>query len=507
MTRRRETRWRFGCPCCEGGVATDRRKLLFGGAALSALSATGLLQGVTGAAAQSSASPPASAPRGNNYVLRGGYVLTLDRNLNDIPIGDVHVRDGAIVAVGPSVEAAGAEVVSATGMIVMPGFIETHSHIWNSLFKNMRRPGVEYFPLKEAFGKHHTPVDYYRAHRLFLTEATNAGITTVINYAHNTQSPAHCDAEIRAMAESGLRGRYAYGGPDPMPADQTVDFADILRIKRQWFDSGSAKLVDFGFANRAPGPSGPLQKVYAQEYRFAKDNGLPIILHAGSAPSLHISPVQLAAEGLVDKTTLFVHSVTFDEKDREVLARIGASNSFSLYNELRGSVGHRLRTQILEMTRLGINVSLSFDATSLNPVSTFEQMRLAFHLASPGAQPSESGLTQTQCLEMATINGAKAMGIADRTGSLTPGKRADLIMLRATDLNMVPLVEAHSAVVHSANTGNVDTVIVDGRVLKFGGRILSVDPETVRREAIESAYLLRQRAGGQWTPKPHERPA
>ena len=117
-------------------------------------------------------------------------------------------------------------------------------------------------------------------------------------------------------------------------------------------------------------------------------------------------------------------------------------------------------------------------------------------------------LTQTQCLEMGTINGAKAMGIANKTGSLEPGKRADIIMLRASDINMMPFHDGHSAVLHSANTSNVDTVIVDGRVLKFGGKILSVNVDDVRREAMESFYLLRERAGGQWAPKPWEkRPA
>ena len=127
--------------------------------------------------------------------------------------------------------APGAEVIDAQNMIVMPGFIETHSHCWNALLKNMRRPGVDYFPLKEVFGKLHTPTDYYRAVRLFMTDALNAGITTVINYAHNTQSPAHVDAEIRAMMESGLRGRYAYSGPDPYPNDKTIDFDDVLRVE------------------------------------------------------------------------------------------------------------------------------------------------------------------------------------------------------------------------------------------------------------------------------------
>jgi cytosine/adenosine deaminase-related metal-dependent hydrolase len=161
------------------------------------------------------------------------------------------------------------------------------------------------------------------------------------------------------------------------------------------------------------------------------------------------------------------------------------------------------------MVRVGVNVCLSHDATSLNPTSMFDQMRLAFHIASPvpNTPVDKLRLTQTQCLEMGTINGAKAMGIADKTGSLKPGKRADMIMLRATDINMMPFSDGHSAVLHSATTANVDTVIVDGRILKFGGKILSVDVEAVRREAAESFYLIRQRAGGQWTPKPWEKPA
>jgi cytosine/adenosine deaminase-related metal-dependent hydrolase len=109
---------------------------------------------------------------------------------------------------------------------------------------------------------------------------------------------------------------------------------------------------------------------------------------------------------------------------------------------------------------------------------------------------------------MGTINGARAMGIANKTGSLEAGKRADIILLRATDINMLPFDDGRSAVLHSANTSNVDTVIVDGKVLKFGGKILSVNGDEVRREAMESFYLLRERAGGQWTPKAWEkRPA
>ena len=305
--------WRSGCACCAGATLATRRGFLAGTAALGAASGSGFLASFTGASAQG-----AVAPRGGEFVIRGGYVITMDKAAGDIPVGDVHVRNGAIVGVAPSISAPGAETIDAQDMIVMPGFIETHSHCWNALLKNMRRPGVDYFPLKEAFGKHHTPTDYYRAVRLFMTDALNAGITTVINYAHNTQSPAHVDAEIRAMMESGLRGRYAYSGPDPYPNDKTIDFDDVLRAKRTFF-SRPDNLIDLGYGLRPSTPLSAPLTAYPQEFRFAIDNGLPIILHSGSRPGV-MNPAKLQAEGF-SKNMIFVHSLMFDQKDREVMAR------------------------------------------------------------------------------------------------------------------------------------------------------------------------------------------
>jgi 5-methylthioadenosine/S-adenosylhomocysteine deaminase len=494
--------WRSGCPCCASKPTLSRRRFVASAAAFGAAAAAGVSFEPVVAAAQTK--PAATEPpRTRDFILRGGHVVTVDPKLGDLPAADVHVRDGAIAGIGPSLEAPGAEIVDARGMIVMPGFIETHSHCWNSLLKNLRRPGVEYFALKDAFGKHHTPIDYYRANRLFMTEAVNAGITTVINFAHNTQSPAHVDAEIRAMIESGLRGRYAYSGPDPYPGDKMLDTEDMLRVRRSFFDRPG--LIDLGYGMRPSPERGKPLAVYPQEFRWAQEQGLPIILHSGSRPNF-MTPAQLHAEGF-SKNMIFVHSLFFDQRDREVMVENGTSNSFSLYNDLRNQVGVELRHQLVDMVRLKVNVCLSHDATSLNPTSMFDQMRLAFHIGAPVPNTAVANMrvTQTQCLEMGTINGAKAMGIADKTGSLTPGKRADIIMLRATDLNMVPFHDPRAAVVHSANIGNVDTVIVDGRVLKFGGRIMSVDVDAVRREAVESFYLLRQRAGGDWAPRAWER--
>ena len=163
-----------------GRTATTRRGFLAGTAALGAASGSGFLVACTGASAQG-----AVAPRGGEDVIRGGYLITMERAAGDIPVGDVHVRNGAIVGVAPSISAPGAETIDARDMIVMPGFIETHSHCWNALLKNMRRPGVDYFPLKEAFGKHHTPADYYRAVRLFARSTSGRQTRSIAELRHS----------------------------------------------------------------------------------------------------------------------------------------------------------------------------------------------------------------------------------------------------------------------------------------------------------------------------------
>ena len=157
-----------------------------------------------------------------------------------LPRGDVHVRDGRIEAVGPDLAAAGAEVIDATDMIVMPGFVDTHYHMWSALGRNFVGDGFGYFPAKNATSKLFTPEDFYNSVMLGLVELANAGITTVHNWSHNTRTPAHADAELRAHRESMLRARYAYGHVDQMPRNEPLDYTDIDRVKREYFANGTA---------------------------------------------------------------------------------------------------------------------------------------------------------------------------------------------------------------------------------------------------------------------------
>src|SRR5262249_6520220 len=192
----------------------DRRTMLKGAAALSALAAASAEVSAQQPAARSAAAPAAPLPARREFVIRGATVLTMDPNIGDLGSGDVHVRDGAIVAVAPRVEPTNVQAVDGRGMICMPGFVDTHWHLWTSFLRPFVRADVDtlgYFPVSFRLGQLYTPEDSYRSVMLGLAEALSAGVTTVHNWAHNVRSPEHADAELAAMRDAGIRGRFAYG--------------------------------------------------------------------------------------------------------------------------------------------------------------------------------------------------------------------------------------------------------------------------------------------------------
>ncbi|WP_304305603.1 amidohydrolase family protein [Pseudacidovorax intermedius] len=482
----------YSCSCCSPAPGLTRRRLLLGAAGAGAL--------LAGCAATGGG----VAPAGNSYVLRGGHVISMDPAVGDIAGADVLVQGGRIAAIGTGLAVGDAQVVDARGMIVMPGFVETHWHMWNSLLKNMLRPGVEYFGLKAGLIEHHRPLDYYRANRLAIVEAINAGFTTVNNFAHNTRTPAHVDAELQALAETGIRARYSYGYIDPMPAEQTMPLADLRRVKAQWFGTASpfGDRVDLGVALR--GDQGSTREVFRQELQVARELGLPKVMHIGQSRRFRVNVAELVRLGFIDQQTLLVHGMAATPEDRAAMASLGLSLSVSPQSELRLAGDGDYREQLLQMLAAKINVCFSIDATSLGTVSPFDAMNTTWSLGIPWTQTPSEKLPRVdfdQCLQMATINGARALGLQDRIGSLAPGKQADIVLVRTTDLNMSPLGEPRSAVVRSATPANVDTVIVGGRFLKRGGRLIGVDPAQVMADAEDSLRAMRLRAGGAWAPK------
>src|SRR5262249_20821150 len=235
----------------EGRIS--RRTVLKGAAALAA---SGLAPGLGFPPTGFTARPgPALPPRGE-FVIRGATVLSIDPKVGDFPRGDVHVRNGAIVAVAENINAAGLTVLDARGMICMPGFVDTHWHLWTSVCRSIIRiddPRASHSRVTTAFGRHYTPEDSYRSVRLGLAEGLTAGATTVHNWAHNIRSPEHADAELRAMRDTGIRGRLAYGTPQGGPDEEPMDLAGLARIQREWMPNDGT--LTLGICSRNVGDS------------------------------------------------------------------------------------------------------------------------------------------------------------------------------------------------------------------------------------------------------------
>jgi len=450
--------------------------------------------------AQSALAP---VPRGN-YLIKGGAVITVDSVLGTLPRADVLVRNGRIEGVGPDLATPGAEVIDATDMIVMPGFVDTHYHMWSAIGRNFTADnGFGYFPAKNATSKLYTADDFYNSVMLGLVELANAGITTVHNWSHNTRTPAHADAELRAHRDAMLRARYAYGHIDQMPRNQALDFTDIDRVKREYFGGGTASegLLTFGVNLR--GVSQSDEATYHQDMKAAMERGLPVAIHASQAPPNTVDAEDYERRGWLGPKLLVCHYIPARDIDAEILARTRTPLSFATLSEFRLGLAGDPRVALLRMRKAGVVVSLSFDATSIAPPNMFETMRFTWNMGIPWkGTPSESlpPVGYRDVIEMATLNGAKALGIGDVTGSLAVGKRADIILIRANDINVAPMANIETTVVQSASPANVDTVLVDGRIVKRQGKLVAYDVEKIVREAKASALRIRTAAGGVLTP-------
>ena len=445
-----------------------------------------------------SARPATPLPPRGELVIRGAIVLSMDDEIGDFERGDVHVRDGAIVSVGRNINAAGISALDACDMICMPGFVDTHWHLWTSLCRSIIRsddPKRGYFAVTNALGRYYTPQDSYRSVRLGLAEGLSAGATTVHNWAHNIRSFEHADAELRAMRDTGIRGRLAYGTRQGGPNDEAMDLAGLARIQREWMPNDGT--LTLGICSRNVGDSAnPLRgnisvETARKDWGGARALGLPITMHT-SGPS----PVKLLEEaGLLATDVQLVHPLLTTSDERKILAARGVSYSTSPTGESQREASAGV-IQLGELLEAGVKTSISIDNTSSYACDYFQCMRILYALQLHRFG-QEMRLTAKRLVQLATRDGAIDLNIAQQTGSLTPGKRADLILVRTSDINMAPLSDPYEALVTYAQPRNVDTVIVDGRVLVRGGRFTALDHAEVMRQANESAAELRARAN--WT--------
>ena len=455
----------------------------------------------TAAAAEKAEKRPGGAmgklPARGEFVIRNAYVMTMDPSLGDLARGDVHVKGGEIVAVGAGVTAAGAAVIDGRGMIVLPGFVDTHWHMWNTLLRSMAGDKREhgYFPTVASLGKVFTRADMYQGTRLAAADAISSGFTFVHDWCHNIRGPEFALANLRALKESGLRGRFSYGTPQGHPPTETIDLADLERLRRDWASHASDGLLGLGLAWRGigAGTATLAPAVYRREFEAARAAGLPISVHAANARSRAGQIAALAKENLLGKDVQVIHAIWVTPEEIKSLAEAGSPVSVSPYTELRIGFGFPRTGDLLSG---GVTVGLSVDTTTLSGNADMFAIMKVIQNVENSLSENEFKLPARRVLELATIDGARSMGVGDRVGSLRPGKRADLVMVSTRDVNMGVFTDPAHMLVEAAQPSNVDTVVVDGRLLKRRGKLTAIDPGQVVSEA--SAALAGVRKRGNW---------
>lgn len=456
----------------------NRRQLMKSAGLLGA----GMTLGMGALGTEAAVGPATARGERPHLLFRQATILTLDPNVGTLAEGDVEVRDGRIVAVGQGLNAKGALVVEARGMILMPGLIDAHWHMWNSLVRNYAPTAqrTPYFKAMAALSGKVSAADAYLGVRLSLAEAVQAGITTVNNWAHNLRSPAHADAEWRAMVESGVRGRFWYGYPQDLAADAHMDYPDLeRRLARHKAGNG---LLDYGLAVRGPERTGPA--IWQQEWAFAREHGVPISTHIGVTAEAQKKKAlqQLAEKGLLGPKVQLVHGTHLDDDDLATVAQSKATLCLTPITEMR--VGYGL-APVMRLHRAHIPISLGIDTLTLSGnANPFMVMQTTLNLAT-GMSEDQMALAPLDVLHFMTQGAADEMGLGAVTGSITPGKRADLVLIDARRLGLTPLTDPAAAVVQSTSPMDVDTVLADGRVLKRGGLLIGVDTRELAGEAAQ----------------------
>ena len=433
-------------------------------------------------------------------LIRGGYVLTLDPSLGDLPNADVLIDGDTIAAVGHGLTAGPhANVIDARHRIVMPGFVDTHRHTWQTPVRGVLPSCTldEYFAgMLDNIGLQYRAEDVYIANLMGALEALNAGITTLLDWSHVNNTPEHADAAIGGLTDAGIRAVYAHGVPvggDWWANSSRKHPEDIRRIRTQYFQSDD-QLLTLAMAARAPGNT--TAEVAIHDWKLARELGIRISVHVGMRlTGVHVNHVlTLHQLGLMGPDTTYIHCTDSTDEELDLIARTGGSASVAPFVEML--MGHGVPPTGRLVAR-GVRPSLSIDVVSSVPGEMFTQMRTALvqerSLAftdTPDIAFAPT-LTHRDVLEFATIDGAKACALDRRIGTITPGKQADIILIRTDQVNVAPIVDPVATVVISADTSNIDTVFVAGRIVKHNGQLVRVDlPRLLERLNSARDHLL-----------------
>jgi cytosine/adenosine deaminase-related metal-dependent hydrolase len=424
----------------------------------------------------------------NRILLKGGVVLTLDRALGDFESADVLIEGSKIAAVGRNLKAE-AQTIDASNMILMPGFVDTHHHQYETILRSVLPDGLLQGPksytsdIQGIYTPAYRPEDARISELVASLNQINAGVTTGVDTSQVSHTPEHTDACIAGLREAGRRTLFAYSagvGPGVKYPQ------DIRRLRTQYFSS-SDQLLTLAMG-------GGLDR---NTWALAREVGAPIVNHVvGNTAGLEA----MGKAGLMKADNEYIHCTQLSKTAWKMIADTGGHVSIATAIEMQMRHG---MPPIQEALDHGITPSLSVDVETNMAADLFTVMRSTFLLQRAllnerviaGEQNLPALVTSRQVLEMATIQGARDSHLDHKIGTLAPGKDADIIMLRTDTINVMPVNNAAGAVVTLMDTSNVDTVFIAGKLMKRNGQLVGVDLAKIRREVEASRVAVLMRAG------------
>ncbi|HKO32862.1 MAG TPA: amidohydrolase family protein [Candidatus Limnocylindria bacterium] len=447
----------------------------------------------------------------DRILIRGATVLTQDDSLGEIPRADILVEGDTIAEVGPNLSADGAQVIDADRDIVIPGFVDTHRHTWETSIRTSAPDytlGAYFGAILDKFAPKYRPDDVYAGNLWGSLECLNAGITTLVDWSHIMNTADHGDEALRGLQDSGIRSVFAFGfpntsiqdwwfGPDYGGSVERIN-GDHARRMRERLSDDSA-LITMALATR--GTNFCKEDVVRFEWELAKELGINITVHV-AMDRFGYTKMQLRRLQELDllyPNTTYIHSSHLLDDEWDLVASSGGNVSLAPQIELQ--MGHGWAPAQVA-SKHGIPVGLSSDVATTASADQFTQMHAIFasergrrHEVAwnddlDGNEPTPDLIDSRQVLRWATIDGARVAGVADRTGSITPGKKADLVIIDTKAVNVAPVIDPVGAVVCAADISNVRTVLVNGKIVKDDFKLKA--DLTTPRQLVEASrdYLV-----------------
>jgi cytosine/adenosine deaminase-related metal-dependent hydrolase len=519
------------CTLCDAGKPQDhstsqlgRRDFLKASTATAAAAAGMSLFNAPPAAASGDDGPRDSGRPGRRYVIRNGHVMSMDPKVGDIVRGDVLVEGKKILAVGRNLNAGGADEIDAEGRIVMPGFVDTHHHQFETAIRNFLADGllfndgqphgaINYFQyILGTFAPVYRPRDVYISELFGSLSQLDAGVTTSHDISQIHYSKEHSEAAIKGSADSERRIVFGFfeGARADLISAPDAWYPNGATFLRNRYFSSSNQLMTMSMGGEiylSARQGGPTSEVYTRAWKLGRKLDLLIASHIVGSFGMQPEFDAIATgqrEVRFEDDNLFIHMTGMSDIGWQAVKNAGAHVSLATPIEMNMRHG---TPPILKTLQFGVQPSLSVDVEVTLTADMFTQMRatMSLHrmfmnakaLGEPYAAgfPQQELLTTRDVLRYATIEGARDLHLAHKTGSLTPGKEADIIILDAEAINVAPLNVVPGAVVSLMERSNVETVIVAGKVRKWKGKLLDVDLRRLRGELEDSRDFLFQAAG------------